>query len=94
MPPELTELDPPDPKAFLLVVVASCSISLFRKSSNPDALLKPNFFAASAVLIAASSKSASKVILILILILLFVFHKAVLLNPTPVLRLSTLTRPG
>jgi hypothetical protein len=41
------------PKIFSLPT-ASCSISLSRKSSNPDALLKQNFFAASAVLIAAS----------------------------------------
>jgi hypothetical protein len=47
------------PKIFSLPT-ASCSISLSRKSSNLDALLKPNFFVASAVLIVASSKSASK----------------------------------
>jgi hypothetical protein len=94
-----------NPKIFSLPT-ASCSISLSRKSSNPDAQLKPNFFAAFAVLIAASLKSASKGSILSAtslnrqfpllhpLILIFVFHKAVLSNPTPVLRLSTWTRLG
>ena len=42
----------------------------------------------------ALNPQPSTLILILTSILLFVFHKAVLLNPTPVLRLSTWTRPG